>query len=266
MPAVRSQGRPRTEPAASAGGDAVLPNLIVIGAMKSGTTALHRYLDQHPDIAMSKPKELNFFFRPAEQVRTERTWTAGNWQRGLSWYARHFAPGTVVRGESSPGYTSPSHPGVAERMASVVPDARLVYLVRDPIGRALSQYLHHVADGTESRSADQALPDPDSQYVPRSRYYERLAPFLGWFDRGQLFLASHEELLTSRRTTLSALFSFLGVDPDYWSDEFTRHWHTAAQPPPPLRQHTRERLTEALADDADRLRQWAGREFPGWAL
>src|SRR5207244_9201435 len=107
----------------------VLPNLVSIGASRCGTTSLHRYLDLHPDIAMSKTKELNFFVE-------ER-----NWQRGVAWYEREFSDSAPVRGEASPHYTAfPRYRGVAGRMARVVPEARLVYLVRDPIDRAISAY------------------------------------------------------------------------------------------------------------------------------
>src|SRR5205085_10467190 len=102
----------------------VLPNLIVIGAAKCGTTSLHRYLDLHPEVAMSKTKQLHFF--------TEKE----NWGRGLAWYESHFDTPAQVRGESTPAYSAwPVHRGVPERIARVVPDTRLIYLVRDPVER-----------------------------------------------------------------------------------------------------------------------------------
>src|SRR5947208_13622101 len=100
--------------------EGALPNLVVIGAQKCGTSGLHYYLSLHPEISMSKPKELNFFI-------AER-----NYPRGLDWYRAHFDPTAKVRGESSPNYTAyPLHVGVPERMHSIVPDAKLLYLVRD---------------------------------------------------------------------------------------------------------------------------------------
>ena len=87
-----------------------LPNLVVIGAQKCGTSGLHYHLGLHPEISMSKPKELNFFIE-------ER-----NWPRGLDWYRAHFDARATVRGESSPNYTAyPQHLGVPERMHSVDP-------------------------------------------------------------------------------------------------------------------------------------------------
>lgn len=256
-----------------------LPNLVVIGAMKSGTSALHEYLKCHPDIAMSQPKELNFFFGPADYsavgnavtcgpVRNHlpAKWAVGNWHRGAGWYAAHFDPHSPVRGESSPGYTSPSFPHVAPRMAGLIPAARLVYLVRDPIERAVSQYRHHCREGTETRTLEEALLDPNSHYVERGRYYERLTPFLAHFRRCDIAVITQEELLVNRRRTLSAVFAFVGVDESYWSSSLLRRWNQSEGTPPSTERRLRDRLTEVLRDDADRLREFAGRVFPGWSV
>ena len=90
-----------------------LPNLIVIGGLKCGTTSLHHYLNLHPQIAMSRPKELNFF---VDEL---------NWELGPEWYASHFDRDAEVRGETSPHYTNlPRFEGVAERMRELLGDAR----------------------------------------------------------------------------------------------------------------------------------------------
>lgn len=160
----------------------MMPDVVVIGAMKCATSAVHAYLDAHPDIAMAAAKELNFFNGAEEPSGpAEDAWIEGQWHRGIAWYAAQFDPTAPKRGESSPAYTSPSFPEVPARMASIVPEARLVYLVRDPVDRAVSQYLHHHRDGTERRPLDEAVLDPASQYLARSRYCERLDPT--WRDR-----------------------------------------------------------------------------------
>jgi Sulfotransferase family len=246
----------------------VLPNLIVIGAMKCGTTALHRYLDGHPAIAMSRPKELNFFFGPARgdpQEGEPVDWSRGNWHRGPAWYAAHFDPAAPVRGEASPGYTSPSYPEVAGRMAALVPSARLVYAVRDPVARAVSQYAHHCRDGTESRDLASALLDPGSQYVARGRYFERLAPFLAVGPGERIAVVAQEELRTDPWPTLRAVFAHVDVD-DGWSPAVTERRNEAPAPMSRLDEGLRHRLTDAFADDADRLRAFAGRDFPGWSV
>jgi hypothetical protein len=236
--------------------DGALPEFVVIGAMKCGTSALHRYLDRHPEIAMSDPKELNYFIDPP----------AGRWHLTTAWYVRRFDAAAVARGESSPGYTSPSYPRVAARMARVIPDARIIYLVRDPIERALSQYRHHRRDDTETRSPQEALLDPASQYIARGRYYERLAPFLERFPRERIAIVACEELLNARRATLRSLFGFVGVDDSFWSDDFDRLWHRADGPEPELGAGVRMRLAAAVRDDVARLRALAGRDLTGWSV
>ena len=250
-------------------GSGALPTLVVIGAMKCGTTSLHGHLDAHPDVGMSEPKELNFFFGP-EVVDGEaeaETWTLGNWHRGTGWYAAHFDPACPVRGESSPGYTSPSHPESAVRMAAVVPTARLVYAVRDPVRRALSQYGHHRRQGTETRPPAEALLDPGSQYVARGRYLERLTPFLatGAF-AGRITVVAQEELDADLRTTMRRLFADLDVDPDRWSPAPGARRNAAPEPAPPLEPALHAALADAVRDDAERLRAFTGREFPGWTV
>src|SRR4051812_36085465 len=99
----------------------MLPNLIIIGAARAGTTSLYHYLRSHPEIWMSPEKELYFFVEDH------------NWKRGIEWYERHFPAGTPVRGEASTFYTHfPIRPGVPERIAALLPSAKLIYLVRDP--------------------------------------------------------------------------------------------------------------------------------------
>jgi hypothetical protein len=251
-------------PEAGARTRGALPNLVVIGAMKCGTSALHRLLDRHPDISMSDPKELNFFFGPDQA--DGGTWATGNWHRGVAWYARHFDDRATVRGESSPGYTSPAHPEAARRMAALVPGARLLYLVRDPVERAISQYRHHRAEGSETRPLREALVDPDSQYLARSRYHERLAPFLADFDRRAIAVLCQEELLAEQRRTLRTVFAFLQVDDKRWPGAPERGRQAAGRRPPRPGRRPREQLAAALRDDADRLRELASRDFPAWSL
>ena len=241
-----------------------LPNLVIIGAMKCGTTSLHRYLDLHPDVAMSGRKELNFFFGPADGGG-EPGWADGNWGRGPDWYAAQFDAAAAVRGEASPGYTSPSHPEVAARLATLIPDARLVYAVRDPLDRALSQYWHHRREGTESREPEEALLDPGSQYVARGRYLERLAPFLAAGLGGRITVVAQEQLRDRPRATMRRLFARLGVD-DHWSPAMGERRNSAPARPAPLSGRLRDRLREAFRDDAERLREFVGEDFPEWAV
>jgi hypothetical protein len=195
-----------------------LPNLIVIGGLKCGTTSLHHYLNLHPEIAMSRPKELNFFVSEL------------NWELGRDWYASHFSPAAGVRGESSPHYTNlPRFEGVAERMRQLLgAEARVVYVVRDPIDRMLSHYLHNVGGGYEARPMEQVLADPDGAYVARSRYAMQLEPYLREFGDERVAIVSREELKDERATTMRHLFEFAGVDTSFSSEEFEREWETGS--------------------------------------
>src|SRR5689334_4168641 len=94
---------------------AALPNLIIIGGLKCGTTSIHHYLGLHPEINMSKPKELNFFVAEL------------NWDLGLGWYEGRFDGRFSVRGESSPHYTNlPYFKGVPERIERQISGAKLI--------------------------------------------------------------------------------------------------------------------------------------------
>jgi len=278
-----------------------LPNLIVIGGLKCGTTSLHHYLNLHPEIAMSRPKELNFFVAEL------------NWDLGPDWYASHFRTDAPVRGESSPHYTNlPRFEGVAERMRSLLgDDVRVIYMVRDPIDRMLSHYLHNVGGGYESRPLAEALADPASAYVARSRYAMQLEPYLGELGRERVTIVSREELKDERATAMRRLFELCGVDAAFSSEQFEREWETGsakagrgfrlmdravrlpglraldrnfdrlpeslrwlvervvhdpgrgAAPKPELPNDLRARLADLLRADVERLEELSGRSF-GW--
>lgn len=249
-----------------------LPNLIVIGAMKAGTTALHQYLGRHPDIQMSDPKELCFFYNDEPTTAVPKGdhelpalhGSAGNLHRGISWYTRHFDPHARARGESSPGYTSPSFPEVASRMASVIPNASLVFLVRDPVSRAVSQYRHHVRDGTEQRSLIEALSDPTSHYVLRSKYAARLSPFLRHFTHDQIVIAEQEDLAGDPITVLSELLFFVGVRASDAAALVPRRLRPSPRPPLPIQ--VIDPIGELVAEDAAEFRDMTGRRFATWSI
>ncbi|WP_435769509.1 sulfotransferase family protein [Nocardioides sp. SYSU DS0651] len=245
-----------------------LPTVVVVGAMKGGTSALHEHIDEHPDVAMSRPKELNFFNGPTRPPHDDaaRWWQDGQWHRGVGWYAEQFDPTVPARGESSPGYTSPSHPEVAERMAAVLPGVRLVYLVRDPLARALSQYAHHRRDGSEPRPPGQALLDPASQYVARSRYVERLRPFLDVFGPEQVHIVVQERLLTRPGPEMARVFEHVGVDPSAVRAEAFRKVVHRGDPAPPVGAEVRTAFARQVADDVEELRDLLGDRLEEWRL
>jgi sulfotransferase family protein len=241
----------------------MLPNLIVIGAQKCGTTSLHQYLRLHPEISMSQPKELDFFVQEH------------NWRRGLAWYERHFDREAAIRGESSPSYTNyPEYRGVPERMAQLVPDSKLIYLVGDPLKRIVSHYIHHYAAGGTRLGIDEELGDPDgSVYVAHSLYFTQLSRYLRVFPESSMLVIAQEDLLNDRLTTLRRVFRFLGVSDSFSSPGFDRLHHPSAgkqvdgRPiPAEPAGAVRRRLLELLKPDADRLRAHTGLAFESWPV
>ena len=174
---------------------AALPNLIIIGGLKCGTTSIHHYLGLHPEVQMSKPKELNFFVEELD------------WDLGMDWYRGRFDDRFPVRGESSPHYTNlPRYTGVVERIHEHIPDAKLIYMVRDPISRILSHWRHATGAGYETRSMEEVLTRDDQTYVTRSMYWMQLQPYLEHFDRDQIEVITQEELQSDREGTMRKAF------------------------------------------------------------
>jgi Sulfotransferase domain len=188
-----------------------IPNLFIAGAMKCGTTSLHNYLDEHPAISMSSIKEPDVFTGP-------------QWRDEISRYGRLFDCRAAVRGESSTNYTKyPLFPDVPARIAQVAPQAKLVYLVRDPLSRCVSQWVHNVAQGRERRSLDEAVrdfDDPQNSYVWSGRYATQVERYLEHFRPDQLLVLDQAKLLNDRLATVKLVFRFLGVDDGFASPAF----------------------------------------------
>ncbi len=208
----RSRGR-RGDRAPVAPDAAHLPNLFVIGAAKAGSTSLHNYLDLHPGISMSHDKEVRYFTDPD----------------CLSWvgrYQEYFPAGTRYRGESTPQYTKwPLYPGVVDRMADLAPDARLLYLVRDPVERAIAEYVEEVTWGVIGNSIEDELSDAEAPYnviVAPSRYATQLREFHRRFDPSQILVVDLAELAEHPAAVVARVFEFLDLEPIDLDDEALR--------------------------------------------
>jgi len=164
--------------------EARLPDFVIIGAMKSATSTLYHWLAVQPEVFMASPKETNFFAR--------------DWGRGVDWYREFFAaaePGQLL-GEASVMYTSPEHAdAAAERMKDVVPDVRLIYVIRDPVERIRSHYRHEVQRHRETRPLLEAIGEPGNDYLGNSMYFERLAPYAQRFDAEHLLVIRFEDVV-----------------------------------------------------------------------
>ncbi len=189
-----------------------VPDFIIIGTMKAGTTSLHYYLDQHPSIAMPREKELNFFTH--------------NWSLGTTWYLSQFDAGTELCGECSPSYTTyPRHPDSSENMVSIAPDARLIYVVRDPLERIKSHHVHWYSMGYALTFDDELAKMERSRYVQVSCYFMQLSRYLRYYPLSRILVINQEDLLNRRRETLHRVFRFLGVDDTFISRRFQHSWH-----------------------------------------
>jgi hypothetical protein len=188
----------------------MLPNLLIIGAAKCGTTSLHEYLALHPEIEMSEQKELQLFNR-------------ADWRERLDWYSAQFPAGAPVRGESSPTYAFyPYLPSVPERAREMIPEAKFIYLVRDPIDRAIANYVEMYSLRLEHRPIDVALSDldPANPHLCSSRYATQLERYLACFDPDRVLVLDSGDLRHRRDATLAEVFRFLDVDPGFSSERF----------------------------------------------
>ncbi len=283
----------------------MLPNLLVIGAGKSGTTSLHYYLDQHPDIFMSYPKDPFFFQRD-------------NWRERIEWYESLFPKPAPVRGESSPSYSAyPVERDVPQRVQELIPDTKTIYVVRDPIDRIVAQYSQHVALGKEARTLEDAVrsgltngDDPATPYLCMSRYATQVEEYLKVFPADRMLVLDHADMLGDRRGTLREAFRFLEVDESFDSPRFdelvntkrdqvrfsragerlkeTRlaHFVNARVPRkvrapitkpltrllsdrverPELPPGLRDELAQVLAPEVERLRELTGKPFASWSV
>ncbi len=278
----------------------MLPNFIVIGAGKAGTTSLWGYLREHPQIFMSEPKELNFFT------------TEHNWHRGLAWYESHFENAGEARaiGEVTGSYTNwPNFAGVPERMVQILPDAKLVYVVRHPVERIVSAFKYMTLRGDEDKPMDEAI-RTNPMYLSVSSYATQIDQYLKVYPADRLHIVVSENMRDNRAATIRGVLEFLEVDPDVELEilrhEFNRTDRKMREPralvrrakslpgykglidslPDSVRQlgrrvgtrdiirpedarlpeTTRAFIEDSLRDDVRRLRRHLGEDFDCWGL
>lgn len=216
----------------------MLPNFLVIGAARAGTTSLHHYLGSHPEIYMSPVKEPNYFAYDGE--RFEFRSLAPGWRElarlSVTDSRAYHDLFRNVSGEKAIGEISPSYmrsPGAAERIHKTIPEARLIAVLRDPAERAFTNYLGRLRDGTER------CPDPHEAiggalrgegpewrselYLDLGCYYARLRPFFEQFARDRIRVCFFEDFVRDSGTVLRDLFAFLGVDPEFVPDTSMVH-------------------------------------------
>ena len=277
----------------------MLPNFLVIGAMKGGTTSLWQYLKSHPQIFLPDKKEIHFFSYDE------------NWKKGTPWYKTFFANvprSALAIGEASTTYAKyPLIDGVPPRIATTIPNARLIYVIRHPIDRMRSHYVDRHEAGEETKSIESAL-TTDDRYLNLSRYAMQIERYLDFFVRPQMLFITSEDLRDHRAPTMQRVFEFLRVDPDWNSPVFDqtfyradskRHYAPVAQrlrrsstmkrvanlapermkklsrtvamrPSQPgdstISEALKNHLEAELKDDLKKLRAYMGAGFDGWGI
>ncbi len=256
------------------------PDFLLIGAAKSGTTALYRALRAHPQIFMPENKEPHFFAFPPGPLSLggprdpeRHSQTITDWREYLKLFA-HRRPGQLA-GEASTYYLcSPTAP---RRILEALPDVRLLVILREPARRAYANYLHLVRQGFETAdSFEDALAQEPARraagwdYFWRYRelgyYHRQLARYFELFPHDRIRIVLYDRFRDDPSSTLRSVYAFLGVDPEFVSDE--SRWvnrsgvprsralhHLIASPPTPLRRwarwwlpaEARHRLAEAIA-------------------
>jgi hypothetical protein len=215
----------------------MLPDSLVIGAQKAGTTSLFHYLVRHPRVLAPPRKEIGFF--------------TANWQRGLDWYRWHFPlrrPGGARTLEASTGYLD--QPYVPARVAQVLPQARFLVLMRDPLERAWSHWRHSVRLGVEQLSFADALAAEEERLAPlfermgqdesyhprelsyytyqrRGRYAEHLENWFRFFPRERFLILPSEQLYRRPGATMEGVWRFLEL-PDYRDARYEAYNSSAA--------------------------------------
>ncbi len=255
------------------------PDFLIVGAQRAGTTSLYKTLVQHPAVLPAGLHKGVHYFDT-------------DYQQGAAWYRSHFPlrltaarsgrrhGTTPITGEASPYYMF--HPMVPGRIASDLPDARLVVLLRDPVERAYSAYTHERARGFETLPFEDAIAaEPDrlageeerlradpsyvspahqhNAYLARGRYIEQLERLESAVGRDRLCVIDSDELFVDFQSVFPPVLEHLGLDP-WMPDSFEQR---NARPRTKLEPEIRRRLEDHFAPYDERLAAWWGRD-PGW--
>lgn len=192
-----------------------IPNLFLVGAMKCATTYLTELLRTHPSVFFCEPTEPTFFVDPAVLRRTWRhMWARGYWRSPEAYLALFAgAQHATVIGEASTNYSKlPLFKGVPERIHAFNPQARYVYVMRDPVERTISHYWHNVIFHRESRPMLRAI-ERDAHYRDVSHYAMQLEAYFGVVPREQVYVLTYEQLTSEPGREVARLFTWLGLDP-----------------------------------------------------
>jgi len=207
-----------------------LPDFIIIGAQKSGTTSLYYYLSQHPQLKPSYGKEIHFFDGGLNPK-------VDNFKKGQVWYQAHFPLKRNMNAHEKAFEASPLYifnPLTPKRISELIPQVRLIAILRNPVERAISHYFHEKGRGLETLSIMEALqveeerlkPSIDKQdyknttfmnfsYKNRGIYHEQLKRYFNYFPRQNILVIDSETFFAQPDHTLRRVFKFVGVEPEF---------------------------------------------------
>lgn len=197
-----------------------LPNLLIIGSQKAGTTSLYNVFRRHPEIFMSSTKETNFFFNDKE------------YKKGLKFYSSYYkeVKNEKIIGEASPGYISRHI--CHSRIQSDLPNVKLICTLRDPVKRAYSQFLDNKRQLSETQVfetiAKQFLEKPNSiklGYFKRGYYTEHISHLFKYFNKENVLFINFEELIHDPFKVYQECFHFLGVDTSFQCPEMKQKFN-----------------------------------------
>jgi hypothetical protein len=214
-----------------------LPNFLLIGAAKSGTSSLFAYLGQHPDVFISPTKEPNFFALAGQRVAYRGPGDVIINQASVTTLSEYQALFKGVKREAAVGEASNLYlylPAAPEAIERHLPDVRLIAILRDPAERAYSSYLHMRRDGREPRHSFEAALEEEAarvsenweplwHYTRLGFYHAQLRQYYERFPRERIAVYLYDDFEADPRRVVQELFTFLGVDPSFEPDMSVRH-------------------------------------------
>jgi hypothetical protein len=240
---------------------AMIPNFLIIGATKAGTTSIHHYLNQHPEIFMCPRKETNFFAQDSALCLLEDTIT------DQKEYEAQFID---VRNEKAIGETSPAYlavPDTPKNIHEMNPKMNLIAILRDPTERAYSHFLMRRRQKKEFReSFEQCMNeediDPARSYWHRGLYGVQLEQYTELFSKKQMQIFLYEDFVKDPVSVIQEICAFLEVDPNFEPDMSERY--NANPPSDPLAPEMRKNLIERYREDILKTQEILGRDLSGW--
>lgn len=193
------------------------PNFIVVGAPKAGTTWLYQCLKEHPEVFVSTPKELHYFSR-------DRCYA-----KGIEWYLSHFKDAQEpLIGEVCPSYMYLEK--VPARIHEWNPNVKLIFMLRNPIDRAYSEYCMQLDHGEVTKDIGQEL-SPSSLIAQCGLYHQQLQDFFKFFPKEQTQILLFDDLKRDPENILQRTYDFLGVDQTYKPETLSRQENVRKPPP-----------------------------------